>query len=175
MAGDQVSVLVVPNGSGSPLNECYGFGTGPIVNATIEVWLRDAGGDSIYLFPFSDMWLETANALKVGMVLCPGGSTADQSTDIHGYTTFSQELFAGCCGSGMMVVVNGTPLSQAPFDMLVNSPDMNCDLVVNLTDVTLFAQTYYGAYDYCADFYWDELLNLSDIVLLAQANGSACP
>jgi hypothetical protein len=172
VAADTVSVLVVPGGSGSALNSSYGFGTGPIINATIEVWLRDATGTPIYLYPFADIWLETE---AKAMVLCPGGSTADQSTDIAGYTTFSGQLFAGCCGSGMIVVVNGTALAQPAFNMLVNSPDMNCDLVVNLTDVVLFSQIYYGTYDYCADYYWDGLLNLSDIVLLAQGNGSSCP
>jgi hypothetical protein len=41
--------------------------------------------------------------------------------------------------------------------------------------VVLFAGAYYGAYDYCADFYWDGILNLSDIVVLAQNMGQTCP
>ena len=172
MAGSQVSVLNSPNGAGSPINACYGLGTGPTIDATIELWVRDAFGDPIYLYPFSDMWLETE---VKGMVLCPGGSVADQSTDINGYTTFSGSMFAGCCGSGMLVLINGAALNQAALNMLVNSPDMNCDLTVNLTDVILFAGAYYGAYDYCADFYWDGNLNLSDIVVLAQNQGAACP
>jgi hypothetical protein len=172
MAATDVSVLVSPGGNGTPLNSVYGYGTGPVVNATIELWVRDAFGDPIYLYPASDMWLETASS----MVLCPGGSTADQSTDINGYTTFSQALFAGCCGSGFIVKINGAALNQAPFaQMKVNSPDMNCDLIVNLTDVVLFAGNYYGSYDYCADFYWDGVLNLSDIVVLAQNVGTTCP
>jgi hypothetical protein len=175
MAGPQVSVLVSPGGTGSPLNACYGFGIGPIVNATIELWVRDAFGSPIYLYPFSDMWLETTTALKAGMVICTGGSVADQSTNIAGYTTFSGALFAGCCGQFMIVKINGVALNQPGFNYLVNSPDMNCDLVVNLTDVVLFAGAYYGAYDYCADFYWDGVLNLSDIVVLAQNQGSVCP
>jgi hypothetical protein len=172
VAGVQVSILNSPGGTGSPINSCYGFGVGPTVDATIEVWVRDAFGDPIYLYPFSDIWLETASK---AMVLCPGGSVADQSTDINGYTTFSGAMFAGCCGSGMIVMINGTALAQPALNMLVNSPDMNCDLTVNLTDVVLFAGAYYGAYDYCADFYWDGILNLSDIVVLAQNVGQACP
>jgi hypothetical protein len=174
-AVDQVSILVSPGGTGSPINSCYGFGLGPVVDATIEVWVLDAFGDPIYLYPFSDIWLETDIALKAGMVICPGGSVADQSTDIAGYTTFTDAMFAGCCGSGILVYVNGVALSQPALNMLVNSPDMNCDLNVNLTDVVLFATAYYGAYDYCADFYWDGVLNLSDIVVLAQNVGQSCP
>jgi hypothetical protein len=174
-AGSQVSIMVSPGGTGTPINSCYGFGVGPTVDATIEVWVLDAFGSPVYLYPYSDIWLETDIALKAGMVLCPGGSVADQSTDINGYTTFTQAMFAGCCGSGMKVLINGTALSQPPFNMLVNSPDANCDKVVNLTDVVLFAGAYYGAYDYCADFYWDGILNLSDIVVLAQNMGQTCP
>ena len=44
-----------------------------------------------------------------------------------------------------------------------------------LTDVVLFAPVYYGAYDYCADFYWDGVVNLSDLVILAQHMNHACP
>ena len=89
-------------------------GTGPNVDATIELWVLDAFGDPIYLYPFSDMWLETESK---GMVLCPGGSVADQSTDINGYTTFSSAMYAGCCGSGMLVIINGTALSQPALDL----------------------------------------------------------
>jgi hypothetical protein len=173
MAQQDVSVLVSPSGIGSQLSACFAYQQGPVADATIELWVRDAVGDPIYLFPSSDMWLETASK---GMVLCPGGSTADQSTDINGYTTFSHAIFAGCCGSGIVVTVNGQALSQAPFsNIYVNSPDMNCNLVVNLSDVVVWATVFFGTYDYCADFYWDGLLNLSDIVILAQSIAATCP
>ncbi len=52
---------------------------------------------------------------------------------------------------------------------------MNCDLIVNLVDVVLFASIYFGSYSYCADFCWDGDMNLKDVVILAQHMGHACP
>jgi hypothetical protein len=56
-----------------------------------------------------------------------------------------------------------------------NSPDLNGDLAVNLTDVSHFVGSFFGTYDYASDFQWDGVINLSDIVLLAQGLGSECP
>ena len=179
----ECSILVVPDGSGTPINSCYwdpAVGpAGPHCDATIDLWVLDAFGDPIYLYPFSDMWLESDthvwyNGDVTSMVHCVGGTVADQSTDLQGHTLFSGALFAGCCGEDIKVLVNGWVVQILP-DKRVNSPDMSCDLVVNLTDVILFATSYYGVYEYCADFYWDLTLNLSDIVVMAQAQGAACP
>lgn len=56
-----------------------------------------------------------------------------------------------------------------------NSPDINGDLAVNLSDVALFAADYHGAYDYRSDFIWDGALNLSDLVVLSRDLGGVCP
>ena len=114
---------------------------------------------------------------------CPGGTIADASTDEQGQTQWTAELLAGLCDEdaglpneeGLLVVINGSPLTQDPLPYHFNSADMNGDLAVDLTDIVLFAQVYFGAYDYCADYYWDGVVNLSDIVLLAQGNGAECP
>jgi hypothetical protein len=55
-----------------------------------------------------------------------------------------------------------------------NSPDINGDLSVNLSDVPDFAADFFGAYDYRSDFNWDNVINLSDIVFMAQSLGVAC-
>jgi len=44
-----------------------------------------------------------------------------------------------------------------------------------LTDVVLFSGIMFGDYDYAADFYWDGVVNLSDLVLLAQGVTADCP
>ncbi|MDX2472329.1 MAG: hypothetical protein QNL91_01345 [Candidatus Krumholzibacteria bacterium] len=57
-----------------------------------------------------------------------------------------------------------------------NSPDINGDGVVNLTDVPLFAGDFHGgAYDFRSDFHYDGIVNLSDVVHMAQGLGSSCP
>ena len=170
-AGSQVSVMVVPDGNGFTLDACMAFPGVTDVDATITVTVRDINGDPLFLFPASDIWLDSNSK---ALALCPGGTNADGDTDINGETEFTNALFAGCQGSGAIVVINGQAIN-APIDMLFNSPDINCDKQVNLTDVVLFANNYYGTYDYRSDFYWDGVLNLSDIVLLAQNMQAVCP
>jgi hypothetical protein len=173
--GTPVSCMICPAGDGMPLESCMQNPGITDVDATIELWVLDINDDPIYLYPASDLWLVSDPPAPV-IVLCPGGSIADQDTDIDGYTTFSNALFAGCEGHGAVIVINGQSLNSPPLgNYNFNSPDINCDGTVNLTDVVLFTQDYYGAYNYRSDYYWDGTLNLSDIVLLAQHMQHTCP
>ena len=56
-----------------------------------------------------------------------------------------------------------------------NSPDINGDLAVNLSDVVLFSQDRYGDYNYRSDFNFDGVVNLSDQIILVGALGVGCP
>jgi len=173
-ATDDVSILVCPLGDGDSFSGAQAFGLGPgTANALITVTLLDINFVPVVNYPREDVWLE-AN----GLCYCPDGNIADANTDANGMTQFDLPLRAGgCSDDGSTVIwVNGDAINNPPLDhLLYNSPDMNCDLVVNLTDIVFFSQVYYGAYDYCADFYWDGSINLSDIVFLAQHNSHACP
>ena len=180
LATETVSVYCLPNGGGHPLNDCYVSG-GAKTDATITLTLLDSDLDPVFAYPFEDMWLEGDMG---GLVLCAGGSTADANTDLDGVTTFSLALFAGgqtdaVAGEVCAVIINGDALTQPGLDIRFNSPDINGDLNVNLTDVVLFSQDYYsgntGDDVYSSDFYWDGNINLSDIVLLSQGSGSTCP
>jgi hypothetical protein len=172
-SGTDVSVMNCPLGDGMAINSCMALPGITEVDATITLTVNDVNGDPIYLYPGADMWL--ASDTKA-IVVCPGGSTADADTDIDGQTTFSGALFAGCEGHGVVILINGQTLNQAPLAAYnFNSPDIDCNQIVNLTDVILFTQAYYGTYAYNSDFYWDNILNLSDIVLLAQHMQHACP
>jgi len=173
-ATETVSVFSIPDGSGNPLSSVFIFG-GSQVNGTVTVTLVDDSVTPIFNWPFEDLWIESNTP---DIVLCQGGSVADGPTNVNGQATFSGPLQAGGWGEGLVVWVGGvvdSPLSQTPLDYLFNSPDMNLDLIVNLTDIVLFAQIYFEAYDYQADYYYDGVINLSDIVLLAQGSGGACP
>lgn len=171
-AGSQVSVMSTPQGLGMPLSACMAFPGVQDVDATVMLTVNDEFGDPIFAYPYSDMWIESsAKALAV----CAGGSTADRDTDILGQTVFSDELFAGGVGSGLIIKINGQALPQAPLNYLFNSPDISGDKVVNLTDFTLFVDAYFGGYIYGADLFWDGNINLSDLVFFADAYLQDCP
>jgi len=143
-ASTTVSGGICPQGDGDHLDA---------IGAQISLQLLDINGDPVVGYPAVDMWL-VAN----GMCLCPGGSVADQSTDINGYTTFSGALHAGGCSNDNSLNVYINPygvLNHAGMAIWVNSPDMNCDLMVNLTDLSLFASAYFGPYAYCIDYNFD--------------------
>ncbi len=174
-AGQPVSLCVYPDGDGSrpgdSLDACFTYG-GTIADATITLNLYDWDYNPVPYFPAEDLWLETEDG---GMVLCPGGSIADSDTDLNGMTTFSGPLRAGGSGEGIIVLVNGMLCPEPALAIKINSPDLNGDLVVNLSDIVLFADSFLGEYSYACDFYWDGDTNLSDLVMLSLGMGAACP
>ena len=97
-----------------------------------------------------------------------------------GISTFSLAYFGGGwhnTGTNIWVHEGGGLWNPIPMPVNVrfNSPDINGDLVVNLSDIVYFTQDFYGAYNYRSDFNWDGVINLSDIALMAQGIGAACP
>jgi hypothetical protein len=75
-----------------------------IVNATIEVIVRDGAGHAIQDYPYEDIWLvcppggdvpEADNDAHVGLVPCFGGAAADMNTDPDGWTYFQEPFYAG--------------------------------------------------------------------------------
>ncbi|MBU8870614.1 MAG: hypothetical protein KOO60_07110 [Gemmatimonadales bacterium] len=166
-----VSILICPACDGRRLELAPLFG-GPSVDATIELYLLDGDGTPVANFPFEDMWLDSDD-----LCFCQGGSTADANTDVNGYAQFQKPFCGGGCSENPSLggVVNGMAVGDYPIPHIkVNSPDMNCDFIVDLVDVTLFASAYWAGYDYCADFIWDGVLNLSDVGILAQHYGHQC-
>lgn len=180
-AAGQVSVYNLPSGTGRRLTEARastGPGNTSVVNATITLTVRDANNDPIFLYPGEDMWLQTTlNGLKV----CAGGSVADFSTNAAGQTTFSNPLQAGgqsdkVAGEQTVVMISGSPMNADLLNILWNSPDINGDLVVNLSDTVFYAgDATGGVYKFRSDFLYDNQLNLSDTVLYAQGIGAVCP
>ena len=171
LATEQVSVYILPNGQGQPLVSCFNFG-GILIDATITLTLRDQLMNPIVGYPAEDMWLEFDSG---EIIICLAGSIADADTDVNGQTTFSGSINGGGYGDGLVVITSDYVCLQSPLNIMANSPDMNGDLAVNLTDVVLFAEIIFGQYVYAADFYWDGVINLSDIVLLGQAMSATCP
>lgn len=173
----QVSVYSLPNGNGKALTSAKAISSTTPVNATITLTLKDGNGDPIFLYPSEDMWLETSLG---GLVHCAGGTVASASTNALGVTTFVNAILGGkqsnrVSAEKTIVLISGTPLSGSQLDILFNSPDIDGNLVVNLSDTVLYAQNATGAYHYRSDFFFDNAINLSDTVLYAQGIGAVCP
>jgi len=176
-AFEQVSLLCSPDGTGRSLTEAM-TRWGGVVDATVTVTLRSWNYDPIPNYPAEDIWLESTSG---GMSACLGGAIADGPTDVHGQTRFTVPLQAGghtdpVAGEKLQVVVNGSPLSASRLDIQINSPDLDGDLDVDLTDVVIFVQSYFsGNDDYAVDFHCDGSINLSDLVVMASHVNVTCP
>jgi hypothetical protein len=168
-AGGPFVMFNIPNGGGSAFTDAAGG------DATITLTLLDGAGVAIANFPFEDAWIESADG---GMVACTGGATSDANTNASGVTNWVTPLQAGGSSEALTVVmISGAALtSSAGVAVSHNSADINGDGNVNLTDVPLFAGDFYGGvYAFRSDFSYDGLVNLSDVVRLAQALGASCP
>ena len=170
---ETLTLLVVPDGSGETFDQAF-LPYGGRADATITLVLRDGNGDPIPNFPREDVWLISEDD---GLVACVGGAIPDTDTDQQGMTRWSAPLRAGGHSEGRADVrVNGAPIElSAPVLLGFNSPDINGDLVVNLSDVQLFTVDFYYADTFRSDFYRDGVVNLSDLAALSHAFGAACP
>ena len=158
-------IYIFPDGNGETL-----AGVGAIVTVT----LRDANNDPVVGYPKENIWIESANPGE--LAFCTGGNIADANTDALGVTTFSGSFAGGgCTQGGLQVVVDGVPLASSPLEIDVNSPDINGDLRVDLCDLGPFAASFHGAYSFCADYQHNGMINVADIIALAQGYCAACP
>ncbi len=193
-----VNVFNTPDGTGYLMTEARAFDTpaGTWQDATITVTLLDgtgATGNPVFAYPFEDIWLENNPAVPpavqgdpAGLVACTNGTLADASTDINGQTTFTGPFYAGGhvtydevldTGDQSYVMVSGQPIADA-LDILFNSADIDGDgLWSSGVDVILFSQRYPASagYSYSVDFYFDEVNDLSDLVLFSAARNVTCP
>lgn len=175
-AAGSASVYVVPNGSGASFTEAYDA-AGATVDATITLTLIDTNGDPIYLYPFSDLWLETSGG---GLAYCSGGTTADASTDEMGQANWANALAAGgySAGETAVVMVAGSPVAGGGVNVTFNSPDINGSLNIDLSDIVAFTALVGGDFStnplYAGDFNNDGIINLSDIVRVSTAVGAVC-
>lgn len=173
VTGQTVVLFNLPNGGGSPFTDAQIKDDGTAIDATITMTVMDQFGAVIADFPSEDMWLESGDN---GMVPCVGGANADFSTDVNGVTSWATPLNAGGSSEAdTYVMVNGESLNGVPFGLNFNSADMNGDGTVNLADVGLFSNVFFGAYSFSGDFYADGVMNLVDVGRLATGLGGSCP
>lgn len=166
-----VSLLVVPDGDGNPFTEAHDS-DGMVADATITLIIRDGGGVPVVNFPHEDCWLESND---YGMVPCVGGTVADQATDVNGMTFWANPLFAGGHSQEVtFVLINGDRVLDS-LNLVYNSPDINGDLVVNLSDVATFSGAYFSDYEFYGDYNGDGVINLTDVAIFTQHIGASCP
>ncbi len=170
---ETLTLFVVPDGSGDTFDQAT-LPYGGTEDATITLLLLDGNYNPVANFPSEDMWLESRDA---GLIPCPGGTSADANTDAAGTTTWATPLHAGGHSQAITdVIVNGARLELAPgLELSFNSPDINGDLMVDLTDVQLFVLDFFSVFNFRSDFHRDGTVNLSDISHMALAIGAACP
>lgn len=184
---EPVHIMVTPGGGGDSLSDAEFFGGAP-ADATIRVQLWVLSGsledpqppETVANFPAEDLWLEAP-----GVAMCVGGANADGNTDADGWFTFSGQLNGGGWTNanlgtpGLLVKVSGVALddrfAQIRPHILVNSPDMDGDGRVSISDIPPFADDFYGAYAFRSDFLWDGVINLSDVTRFAASLGESCP
>lgn len=169
------TVLISPDGTGSSFTEARAA-DGTYVDATIYLTLiyNCDGVGPVENFPNEDMWLQTQGG---GVVFCLGGSIADGPTDQDGNTQWSRPPRGGGWDEGACrVVVNGNYLGSVEgLTVNFNSPDLNGSGVVNLMEISEFAEDYFGEFTFRSDLHRDGALDLSDLVVLTQYFGVACP
>jgi len=81
---------------------------------------------------------------------------------------------------GEAIPTAGSPPRTSPWSLdrllvRVNSPDIDGDGVVDVGDVVMFAQDYFGAYAYRSDLRCDGHIDLSDVARMAAAVGATYP
>ncbi len=170
---ETLTLFVVPDGSGNTFDQAE-LPYGGTEDATISLLMLDGSYYPIPNYPLEDIWLESRDE---GLIPCLGGTTPDTNTDAAGITTWSAPLHAGGFSQALLdVIVNGALLELAPgLALNFNSPDINGDLKVDLTDLQLFALDFYYSDDFRSDFHRDGIVNLSDVPQMARAIGAACP
>ena len=157
------TVLITPASTGGSIADA---------GATITLTVLDAGGLPVPNFPFQDMWLghNGDNAIA----LCQGGSTADLNTNAAGVTTISGVIGGGGYSLTTQVYINGTPLTQAPLAVALNSPDINGDLIVEIADFSAFG-TDFGTTAFRSDLVFDGVVDLADFSRFGQTYFQQCP
>lgn len=155
---------------------------GQTVDASIVVGVVNDEGLPIVNFAWQDIWLNPeTDTVFICNIPYPWGFVSDSSTDDDGETTFATSLAGGGWTEDPIYVYLNYSRAMSPdfvyfppVPLRINSPDINADGVVNLIDVSDFADDYFGAYHYRSDFWWDGVLNLSDVAKMTAGYGASC-
>jgi hypothetical protein len=182
----EVSLCMTPDGSGTPFAAAWNAAGDP-VDALLRIQIVDESNLPWPDYPAEDVWLmfDVSPGTAKGCVndgYYDGGLFfPDDDSDGDGWFAWALPLRGGGWSEGpVRIYIAGMEAMMTnlelvpPLPIRVNSPDINGDLAVDLTDITLFAQDI-GAYHYRSDLHWDGVIDLADIVFFAQGIGAVCP
>ncbi|MCK9996581.1 MAG: hypothetical protein KAH56_09940 [Candidatus Krumholzibacteria bacterium] len=169
---EPLTLMITPDGTGGYFSDAR-TPDGTIADATITLLLMDYFNTPIGYFPREDIWIQSGDG---GITFCGIYDLwPDTDTGPDGRTSWFQRPKGGRHSEEPMVVyVNGTPLAGPPLELYFNSPDITGNGSVDLTDVTWFTMDYFSGYHFRSDLHRDGVLNVSDVVLLAQWMGRRC-
>ena len=159
-------IEVAPDGSGPSLSSR---------GLTITLTVLDAANNPVVNYPFQDMYVWNPPG-ESGFNMCLGGAVASLNTNASGTTYFEGPFYAGGCTQQLQVYLSGVPLDPAvspPLDIAVVSADLDGDLDVDVTDLTMvpggFAHLFLNeGYDYQVDLNLDDAENILDVVRFAE-------
>jgi len=153
------------DGTGASLDSAVD-GNGNIVDATIVAeMVHWSLGDPLVGIPAEDVWLESVSFNYCSSPLSPNGPS-----DADGYMFFTGTLSGGGSMNDFELCFAGDYFPGLTIDNLFfNSPDINGDNTVDLSDRSLFIQALNGPYDWKADFNFDGIVNLNDIIYFTKA------
>lgn len=172
--GETATLLVVPDGSGPPLSQALRQ-NGALIDRVLHLQAFDDVGAPLAQLE-TDGW--TLAWQDGGVHACGGGLPPDRATGPDGLTEWARPLRAGGQSRALLRVTwFGMRLwTNEGLVLQVNSPDLNGDLVVDLVDVTLFAQDFHADdYRFRSDLRADGDVNLADIIPMAKHLGARCP
>jgi hypothetical protein len=150
-------------------NGLPGSGDGFFMTVTVI----DNLGFPIPNIPGPDFWVVDCNTAALNLCAGAASTGADAATDATGTTTIGQlgTTTAGGCTDGLRVVVQGNILQENPptctdicKTVLVRSPDITGNLLVDLADLSAFALSFPpNPFDTCCDFDCNATVNLGDL------------
>ena len=175
-----VSIWILPDGTGLPLDQAQGLGGGT-VSLSIQVQLVDSTGSPVTTVEPDEVWIED---LLGEVSFCLPGWHPDVWNQAAGEFFFTQPPAGGGSrphdnNNPFLVKACNVPLYDTVLNLAVNSPDINGDLVVDLVDLSLFGQDFFrqdfhGVYAYRSDFVWDGTVDLLDLAVFGSAMGIQC-
>jgi hypothetical protein len=157
------TLMITPARSGETLGD---------LGLTVTVTLVDAVGQPWPNYPAADVWLDSE--LPSDVALCANGSIGDSNSDANGVMIFSGAVAGGGATARTNVYFVNTALLGPPLPIAFNSPDINGDLVVDLSDFGLFGQDF-GSDVFRSDLVHDGLVDLADFSRFGSSFGERCP
>ena len=169
-------LLVCPAGDGPTLSS---------IGATVSVTVRNCNSQNPRPIPGIQaeyLWIMQPDRPYQPLCGLNRSSDADSATDSNGQTTISGSIAAGGYSDDALVVVMGVliGLNCGPgfeLSLILVSPDINADLLVDIVDLVLFGSTFPAdgpGVDPRMDLNGDDQIDLIDFSLFGQHFGHVC-